>query len=160
MPYIQLKILFLEQLNRAYCAKSHLIERFSEFNGYSKLRAIEYRIAETRQHAEFQLIKMEKIFALLETSYSFEKCQDQINYAENVFNEIFNNYQDHFRQDLSILFYLHAIESIEQGALQLLDIIAIKINQPEITLLLKELKSEGQSGRKLADQLIQIHLQQ
>lgn len=157
MTNAQLKAQFLEQLNRAYCVKSHLMERFSEFNGYGKLQDIEYWIIEACRHAELQVIQMEKIFALLKSNYSFENCHDQINYVENAFNEIFQNHQDRFRQDLSVLFYVHAIESMEQGALQLLDIIALKINQPEIILLVKQLKNQSQSGAKLANQLIQIH---
>ena len=54
MNFIPAKTLFLEQLNRVYCTKSHLIERFSELSDHRCFSDIDQLISRTWHRTEDQ----------------------------------------------------------------------------------------------------------
>lgn len=158
MNFIPVKTLFLEQLNRVYCIKSHLIERFSELNDHHGFSDIDQLIFRVCHRTEDQLVNFEIIYKLLQAVQSFAQCEDLIDYVENAFGQILKKQNDPLNRDFAILFYLHSLDGVEQGILALLDLFAAELKNPEVLSLLKKCKQETRADMALTETLIQKHL--
>ena len=129
---------FISHLNRIYCAKSHLQERLPEIRTHAHFTDLFGAISESIADVERQIARMDSIYQLLNAEPNFENCKDMIGLIENAFNVIFEDSENPVTRDLSILFYLQQIESIEMAAYRLLNMVAPLTNRKEIVKLLNE----------------------
>lgn len=134
----KLKIFFINHLNRIHCAKSHLQERLPELRNHAHFSDLSNAITETLADVEDQLSKVDQIFVLLGEKPGFEYCQGVIGLMEDAFSAIHQQKDDPEMRDLSILFYLENIESIEMASFKMLRLAAPVIDQKEIRQLLQE----------------------
>jgi len=129
---------FITQLNRIYCAKSHLLENLPQIGIHAHFRDLTFAIKETVADVEKQIARMDEIFLLLEIKPAAEHCQGVIGIIEDAFSAIHKEAGDPEMRDLSILFYLQNIEGIEMASFKMLNMAAPKLDKKEIRQLLKE----------------------
>jgi ferritin-like metal-binding protein YciE len=141
--------LFFENLNHIYCCKSHLIERLSEVVEYVCLSDLKFAIMETLEELESQLARMDEIYKLLGTAYSFENCKGMICTLENAFSSIAQHGEEMVVRDLSILFYLLYVESMELASFQTLEILTTQLKNNQIIQILKDNFEEARTDRAL-----------
>ena len=78
----QFETFFNIQLNRTYCAKSHLHERLQELLDHTHFEDLDLAIAKTTADVEKQIDRMDLIFKILEIEPGFEDCKHTINIME------------------------------------------------------------------------------
>lgn len=134
----KLQLFFVNHLNRIYCAKSHLQERLPEMRTYAHFTDLAHAITETLLDVEKQISRMNGIFRLLKVRPNFANCEGMIGLIEDTFTAIHQERKDAEMRDLSILFYLQNIESVEVASFRMLTLAAPVIGNKEIIQLLKE----------------------
>jgi len=133
-----LRSFFIDHLNRIYCAKSHLQERLPELRAQAQFSDLSQSISETLVGVEKQVSRMDQIFLLLKIKHTFENCQGLIGMIENTFTAIQQERKEAALPDLSILFYLQQIETVEMASFKMLNLTAPLMNNEKLRQLLKE----------------------
>lgn len=145
----KLKRFFLDHLDRIYCAKSHMVVSFSGIAKQAHFSDLCLAIMETVDDVKRQICRMDEIYLLLGAQCNNSSCGGMVGMlaeAVTAINEINN---DVLMRDMAILFYLQNIESIETASFQVLQIIAKKFNNPQVSQLLKENFDEADDDRGL-----------
>jgi ferritin-like metal-binding protein YciE len=145
----KLKIFFLSHLDRIYCAKEHLIKKLPELKTWATFKELNQAIEETIANVEKQIARMELIYTLLDAEASDENCSGLKGLVEDAFSAIEKQSQDMELRDMSILFYLQNIESLEMASFQVLSIAAFKLKNNQIKQLLTENFEEAKESRTL-----------
>ncbi|MFC0513495.1 DUF892 family protein [Mucilaginibacter angelicae] len=149
----QLLNFFTYHLNRIYCAKSHLFERLPELAEQAHFKDLKNAILETWEDIGKQVAWIEEIFTLLDEVPSLKDCDELIGFMEAGFSGIYHKKEETGLRDLSILFYLSVVKSIEMASFQLLQITAVKLPNRQIRQLLKENFDESKSDLSLFVQI-------
>jgi len=144
-----LKTFFLDHLNHIYCAKSHLVERLPEIEEEAYFKDLKNAIIETKEDVERQIGRMDEIYKLMNAKSSFGNCGGLIGMVEDAFLAIQLQRKSSILRDLSILFYLQNIESVEMSSFQILQVAAFKLKNHQVTQLLKENFDEAKGDRAL-----------
>jgi len=110
---------------------------------------LRFAIEETLEDVSRQIARMEEIFAILDSDYTFEDCNDLINYAEVAFKAVYTQNDDEQLRDMSILYYLQNMEGLEMSSFQVLMLIASRLRNKALTQLLKETYDEAKADRAL-----------
>ncbi len=105
-----LKTFFIDQLNKSYCAKSHLYERFSELEDHPAFVDLKFAITSVLQDIQTELSAQDKLFSFLQVNYDFENCVI-LPSLENDFFTIQEFSENKVMRDLSIIHYLQRIEN-------------------------------------------------
>jgi ferritin-like metal-binding protein YciE len=105
---------FVNHLNRIYCAKSHLRERLPEIRDQTDFKDLTEAITVTLIDVDKQLSRMDNIYQILNISYNFEQCMGMVGLIEDTYDAIHATRDNAALRDLSILFYMQNIESIQQ----------------------------------------------
>lgn len=129
---------FADHLNRIYCAKSHLQQRLPEMRSYAHFTDLVHAITETLVDVEQQISRMDEIYFLLGTKPGFESCEGVLGLIEDAFSAVRRDDDDPQTRDLSLLFYLQNIESIEMASFKMLKLAAPQLERKEIKQLLKK----------------------
>jgi len=145
----KLELFFVTHLNRLYCAKSHLAERLPEIELQAHFNDLKHAIKETLQDAEKQIARMDEIYILLKTSHSFARCDGLVGMIEEAYSAIHEQNNDYETRNLTILFYLQNIESIEMSSFQALKMLALSLKNKQISQLLLENFDNAKEDRKL-----------
>ncbi|WP_411273236.1 DUF892 family protein [Daejeonella sp.] len=145
----KLKTFFVDHLNRIYSAKLHLIERLPLLCHEAHFSDLQNAIAETVQNVEKQIVRMEMIYALLDEIVAPANVLGLTSLVDDAFEAIQQQDGDAELRDLSILFYLQNIESVEMASFQILQMAAIKLKNPQVVQLLKENYEEAKADRTL-----------
>ncbi|HEY0057372.1 MAG TPA: DUF892 family protein [Pedobacter sp.] len=144
-----LMIFFISHLNRIYCAKQHLVKMLPELKDMATFADLKHAIEETTSEVEKQIARMDLIYTLLDSEPSDENCNGLKGLVDDAFEAIKQQSDSMELRDMSILFYLQNIESIEMASFQVLRIAAFKIKKPQIKQLLKENYHEAKETRTL-----------
>lgn len=108
----------MEQLNKIYCAQSHLRERLSELLGNTDFLDIHVAIVDTIQEMDAQIASTEHLYQLMGRKYSFEKCTNLLILLEDEFNQVQLSGENTRLRDLSFLSYIQNIQHIFLSAFQ------------------------------------------
>jgi len=153
LPQHDLELFFITHLNRIYCAKSQLVEKLPELAKRSHFLDLKQAIQETVEIVENQIERMKEIFIMLDTFYNYESCTGLIGILDEAFQSIGPQSKNPTLRDLSILFYMQNIESIEMASFKIMMIVADKMKEPGIEQLLKECYDEAKDDRVLLTQI-------
>jgi len=140
---------FISNLDKIYCAKKHMVDRFPEIAGEAHFEDLNHAIMETVEDVKKQIARMDKIYDQLGTENNAAGCQGLAGMIEEAFTAIADQKDDGALRDMAILFYMQNLESIEASSFQVLQILAKKLRNAEITQLLKENLDEAKDDRKL-----------
>ncbi|HVW97319.1 MAG TPA: DUF892 family protein [Mucilaginibacter sp.] len=140
---------FTDNLDKIYCAKRHMVEHFPEIAREAHFSDLNLAILETVDDVKKQIDRMNIIYDRLGKKNNSAACIGLQAMIEEAFEAIKNEKDDAALRDMSILFYLQNIESIEVASFQVLQMIAVKMKNAEIIQLLKENINEAKDDRML-----------
>jgi ferritin-like metal-binding protein YciE len=144
-----LESFFITHLNRIYCAKLHLAKRLPEIENAANFSDLQNAIVETISEVEKQIARMHEIYELLNAEISIESHKGLTGLIEDAFIAIQQQSKDPILRDMSILFYMQNIESVEMTSFQVLQVAAIKLKNDEIKNLLQENFEAAKTSRSL-----------
>jgi len=145
----KLKLFFTRHLNRIYFAKAHLVSKLPLLRDevcFSDLRAA---IQDTVDDVEKQMARMELIYELLDTDILKGSIHGLSGLVDDAFEAINEQRNDPEMRDMSIIFYLQNIESIEMASFQVMQMISVKLKNKQIISLLNENYTEAKKDRTL-----------
>ena len=144
----QLERFFITHLDRIYAAKKHLITKLPILAAEAKFSDLKHAIEETMQGVQNQIARMQMIYTLLDADVSTGSIHGLIGLVDDAFEAIKQQDGEAELQDLSIIFYLQNIESVEMASFQILRMAAVKLDK-QVSTLLKENYEEAKSDRAL-----------
>lgn len=145
----KLKTFFINHLNRIYSAKLHLIKRLPLLYNEAYFSDLQNAIADTVASVEKQIARMELIYTLLDKDLAPANVVGLTGLIDDAFEAIQNQKDESELRDLSIIFYLQNIESVEMASFQILQMAAVKIKNNQVAQLLKENFDEAKADRTL-----------
>jgi len=145
----KLKIFFVKHLNRIYGAKLHLVSRLPSLIKEVGFDDLKSAIEDTVGDVEKQIARMEVIYSLLDAEVSKGSIHGLTGLIQDAFEAIEEQSGEPEMRDLSIIFYLQNIESIEMASFQILQMAAVKLKNRHINQLLKENYEEAKADRIL-----------
>jgi ferritin-like metal-binding protein YciE len=145
----RLQKFFINNLDRIYCAKKHMVDRFPEIAEQAYFSDLSHAITETVDDVKKQIVRMDEIYKRLGAENSITGCTGLAAMIEEAFVAINGHKDDTALRDMAILFYMQNMESIEVASFQVLQMMAVKLKDPEIQQLLKENFDEAKEDRVL-----------
>lgn len=145
----KLKRFFLSHLNRIYAAKVHLISKLPEINHEVEFSDLKNALEKTVEDVERQIARMEMIYALLDAEIADGSIRGLTGLIDDAFDAIKQHSGEAELRELSIIFYLQNIESVEMASFQILQMAAVKLKNHQINQLLKENFNEAKADRTL-----------
>jgi len=144
---------FISHLNRIYCAKSQLVEKLPELSRQAHFLDLTQSIDETVDVVRLQIQRMKQMYIILDSFYHAESCNGLIGLLDEAFQSIGPQSNKPGLRDLSILFYMLNIESIEMASFKMLMLVSEKMYEPKVTQLLLECYDEAKEDRVLLRQI-------
>jgi len=145
----KLKLFFLKHLDRIYAAKVHLVERLPSLLDQAQFSDLRNAILDTVANVEKQIARMQLIYTLLDAEVNRGSIHGLAGLIDDAFEAIAEQEGEAELQDLSIIFYLQNIESVEMASFQILQMAAVKLHNSHINKLLKDNYDEAKSDRVL-----------
>ncbi|MDQ0641202.1 ferritin-like metal-binding protein YciE [Pedobacter sp. W3I1] len=145
----KLKVFFIKHLDRIYGAKLHLVSKLPTLANEVEFADLKNAINETVADVEKQIARMEVIYSLLDAEVSRGSTHGLIGLIQDAFEAINEQIGEPELRDLSIIFYLQNIESVEMASFQILQMAAVKLKNKHINQLLKENYDEAKADRTL-----------
>ncbi|RZJ75692.1 MAG: DUF892 family protein [Flavobacterium sp.] len=145
----KLKVFFIKHLDRIYGAKLHLVSKLPSLSSEAEFSDLKNAINETVADVEKQIARMEVIYSLLDQEVSKGSIHGLTGLIQDAFEAIDEQIGEPELRDLSIIFYLQNIESVEMASFQILQMAAVKLNNKHISQLLKENYDEARADRTL-----------
>jgi len=146
---------FSGHLDRIYCGKEHLIESLPALADRTHFSDLKFAILELRDDVRKQIDRMNEIYELLKIARKDEGCVGMTALLKEMFEGIDTHEGDKPLCDLSLIFYLQNIESIEATSFQMLRLTAKKLNNAAVDQLLRENFDEAKEDRSLLLQISQ-----
>lgn len=144
-----LRTFFVTHLNKIYVAKSQLVDNLDLLKEEAHFYDLKTAIQETAENVKTQIERMNDIYSLLDTQPFSGENNSILGLIEDSFEEIKRHGGQPELRDLSILFYLHNIESIEMASFQLLQMVAVKMKDEKIKQLVHDNYREAKTDRTL-----------
>ncbi|MBB6107698.1 Ferritin-like metal-binding protein YciE [Mucilaginibacter lappiensis] len=154
----ELRHFFISHLNRIYCTKSQLVERLPELGKSSHFTDLRQAIDETVEVVQNQIFRMKQIYIMLNSRYQPESCIGLVGILDEAFQSIGIPDEGGEIRDLSILFYMHNIESIETASFKVMMLVAGKLAEPDIKQLLLECYDEAKEDKILFREITENYL--
>ena len=145
----KLNFFFVIHLNRIYFAKQHLVQKLPLLKNEVSFSDLRHAIEETVDDVEKQMARMELIYELIDASISKGSIHGLTGLVDDAFEAIKEQEGEEELRDMSIIFYLQNIESVEMASFQVLQMAAVKLKNNQITQLLKENYDEAKADRTL-----------
>jgi ferritin-like metal-binding protein YciE len=145
----KLKVFFVNHLNRIYYAKMHLVQWLPKLQDEVNFSDLRHAIRETVEDVEKQIARMELIYELLDAEISKGSINGLTGLVDDAFEAIREQAGEAELRDMSIIFYLQNIESVEMASFQVLQIAAVKLKNKQVIQLLKENYDEAKADRTL-----------
>lgn len=144
---------FSGHLDRIYCGKVHLVNSMPALAEQAHFGDLKLAILELRDNVRKQIDRMNEIYELLQLDHNEEGCVGMISLLQEMFEGIDTHKGEKPFCDLSLIFYLQNIESIETTSFQMLQLTASKLGNEKVDQLLRESFDEAGEDRGL---LLQI----
>ncbi len=129
---------FAGHLDRIYCGKQHLLNSLPTLADRANFKDLKLAILELHDDVRKQTDRMMEIYTLLNIEQSDAGCLGMTTLLQEMFDGIDSNKGEKPLCDLSLIFYLQNIESIEATSFQMLRLAAIELDNKQIRQLLKE----------------------
>lgn len=138
---------FIDHLHKIYCAKSHLVAKLPALTKWAHYLDLKEALGQTLENVKMEISRMDIIYAMLDADYSDCSTKGLIGLVSDAFDAIEKQDYDPEIRDLSILFYLQNIESVEMASFQVLQMTAVKLKNKQIGELLRENYELSKSNR-------------
>lgn len=144
---------FSGHLDRIYCGKQHLINSLPTLAEQAHFGDLKLAILELRDDVRKQIDRMTEIYELLHLKRNETGCAGMTTLLQEMFEGIDSHKGEKPLCDLSLMFYLQNIESIETTSFEMLRLTASKLQNKGVSQLLRESFDEAKEDRGL---LLQI----
>lgn len=149
----ELRHFFISHLNRIFCAKNQLVEKLPELGKRSHFLDLQQAIGETVEIVNNQIARMKEIYIGMDAFYQPESCSGLAGILDEAFQSIGVPGESPALRDLSILFYLQNIESIEITSFKMMMVVAGKLDEPAVVQLLLECFDEAREDKTLLKEI-------
>ncbi|TDE17282.1 DUF892 family protein [Dyadobacter psychrotolerans] len=140
---------FIHHLNKVYAAKTLLISELPQIMDQAHFSDLRQAMLDTVEGVKNQIERMDEIYEILPAEFLESDSSGLKGLVEDSFKDI-NHYGGNPElRDMSILFYLHNIESIEMASFQILEMASVKLKNDRIKQLIKENYEEAKADRTL-----------
>jgi len=140
---------FINHLNKIYCAKNHLIQNFPKVLLHATFSDLKEVIKNSINDLRNQLTRMREIYEILDVNYVPGSCR----MFEGLIDELFIAAEEESAnpelRDMSIIYYLQNLESLEMASFHALQMAAIKFNNNDINELLKDNFEDAKTERAM-----------
>src|ERR1700744_2550455 len=145
----ELRHFLISHLNRIYCAKRQLADKLPELARRSYFLDLRQAIGETVEIVENQIARIRQIYIALDAFYHPESCSGLVGLLDEAFQSIGRPEDSPAVRDLSVLFYMQDIESIEITSFKMLMLVADLLEEKEVAQLLMECYDEAREDKIL-----------
>ncbi|MDB5145536.1 MAG: hypothetical protein JWQ66_4249 [Mucilaginibacter sp.] len=146
---LDLKQLFIHQLNRINCTKGYLIRNLPLLAETASFKTMKLAILEDLDDVKKQQLRIDEMYALLHSKASDEGCEVIKVVIEEAFNLGNNAGKSTIVNDMDIILYMQLIENIELTSLSMLKLIAEFMGNDQITQMVTECFDENVDNDKL-----------
>jgi ferritin-like metal-binding protein YciE len=146
---------FSGHLDRIYCGKEHLLNSLPTLADQAHFGDLKLAILELRDDVRKQIDRMNEIYELLHLDRNEAGCVGMTALLHEMFEGIDTHKGEKPYCDLSLMFYLQNIESIETTSFQMLRLTAAKLEHEGVNQLLRESFDEAKEDRGLLLQISQ-----
>jgi ferritin-like metal-binding protein YciE len=154
----ELRHFFITHLNRIFCAKSQLIDKLPELASRSHFLDLRQAIEETVEVIENQIGRIKQIYIMLDAWYQPESCVGLAGVLDEAFQSIGSPDDSPALRDLSILFYMQNIESIEKASFAVMMLVSDRFENVGIKQLLLECYDEAREDKILFREITQNYI--
>ena len=154
----ELRRFFVSHLNRIYCAKSQLVDKLPQLVNHAHFLDLQQAITETIEVVVLQLKRMKAVYVALDAFYQAESCVGLIGILDEAFQSIGAPGDTAGLRDLSILFYMQNIESIETASFKVMMRVANRLGRPDVEQLLRECYDEAREDKVLLVEITENYL--
>src|ERR1700761_6125336 len=141
------KTFALNQINKLYCAQSHLHERLGEITDQANFSDLHLAIREAVNDMEQQITNTNKLYSAYKCEYSFELCKSLLLTMEEDFDAVQKHSGDSLR-DMCLINYIQSIQNIISAAFQLLQL-GFKKLETHFGIIIQRNYSEILYGQRL-----------
>jgi ferritin-like metal-binding protein YciE len=154
----ELRQFFISHLNRIFCAKSQLADKLPELAGRSHFLDLRQAIGETVEIVADQIARIKQMYIALDAFYRPEGCAGLAGILDEAFQSIGVPGESPALRDLSILFYLQNMESIEMASFKMMIYVAAKLEEPGVEQMLLECFDEAKDDNVLLKEITANYL--
>lgn len=140
---------FIHHLDKIYAAKTLLVSELPQLIDNAHFSDLRDAMHRTIDDVRGQILNMEKIYQIMQATASTASSLGLKGMLDDSFKDIKNHGSNLELRDMSILFYLHNIESIEMASFQILEMVGVKLKNDRIKQLLRENYEHAKSDRTL-----------
>jgi ferritin-like metal-binding protein YciE len=144
-----LRSYFIEHLNKIYCAKSHLVENFPTVLELATFADLKDAIGSSMVDLRNQLTRMREIYKIMHETYETGTCRMFSGLIEELFRGASEQHRGPELRDLSIIYYMQNIESLQMASFHALQMAAAKFKNDDISELLQDNFEEAETERAL-----------
>jgi len=140
---------FINHMSKIYCAKSHLVKNLPKVLDLATFSDLKEAINGGINDLHNQISRMREIYKILDASYEPGSCR----MFEGLIDELFTAAEEEAGapelRDMSIIYYLQNLESLEMSSFHALQMASIKFNNSDIIELLKENFDDAEAERAM-----------
>jgi ferritin-like metal-binding protein YciE len=158
-PAIDLKLLFIHQLNRVNCTKGYLVRNLPILQKLASFNTMKLAIREDLDDVKKQQKRIDAIYKLLHSKPSDEGCDVIKSVIEEAFNLNNNSGKTTIINDMDIILYMQLIENIELTSFRMLKMIAEFMGDEQVTQMVRECFDENVDNDKLFSLITEEYLE-
>ena len=146
---VDLKLLFIHQLNRVHCTKGYLARNLPKLQEIASFNTMKLAIREDLEDVQKQQTRIDGIYNLLQTEPSDEGCEVIKSVIDEAYNLNNNSGKSSIINDMDVILYMQLIENIELTSFRMLKMIAGYMGNPVISQMLTECYDENVDNDRL-----------
>jgi ferritin-like metal-binding protein YciE len=146
---LDLKLLFIHQLNRVNCTKGYLIRNLPILEDIASFKTMKLAIREDLDDVKKQQLRIDEMYELLGSKASDEGCEVIKSVIEEAFNLGNKAGKSTIVNDMDIILYMQLIENIELTSFRMLKQIAQFMGNDQITQMVTECFDENVDNDRL-----------
>lgn len=156
---IDLKHLFIHQLNRVNCTKGYLCRSLPVLQEMASFNTMRLAIREDLEDVKKQQLRIDEMYVLLGAQASDEGCEVIKSVIEEAFNLSNNVGKSTIVNDLDIILYMQIIENIELTSFRMLQMVAGFMGNDRVTQMVRECFDENVDNDRLFSLISEEYLQ-
>lgn len=146
---IDLKQVFLHQLNRVNCTKGYLARNLPTLEKTASFNTMKLAIREDLEDVIKQQLRIDEMYTLLDSKPSDEGCEVIKSVIDEAFNLNNNSGKSIVIHDMDIILYMQLIENIELTSFRMLKMIAGFMGNEPIKQMVTECFDENVDNDRL-----------
>jgi ferritin-like metal-binding protein YciE len=146
---LDLKQLFIHQLNRVNCTKGYLERNLPKLQEIASFNTMKLAIREDLEDVQKQQARINEIYSLLQTKPSDEGCDVIKSVIDEAYNLNNNSGKSTIINDMDVILYMQLIENIELTSFRMLKMIAGFMGNAQIIQMLTECCDENVDNDRL-----------